>query len=117
MSIDWSDNIVIAELNDEPAFSEELTNLQKRLDALDDGEETPSVILDMKDVTYLNSSNIAQMLRMRKRLTERERNMAVCSVRDQVWSIMMVTGLDKVFRFAPDTATALAALQIESDGG
>lgn len=115
MSIDWSDDIVIAELNDEPAFSEELANLQRRLDAVDDAESTPCVILDMKDVTYLNSSNIAQMLRMRKKLSERERAMAVCSVRDQVWSIMMVTGLDKVFRFAPDTATALAALQIESD--
>jgi hypothetical protein len=30
-----------------------------------------------------------------------------------VWSVMLVTGLDKVFMFAPDPMTALAGLQLE----
>jgi DNA gyrase subunit A len=33
-------------------------------------------------------------------------------VTDDVMSVLMVTGLDKVFKFAPDTLTALAGLQL-----
>jgi len=112
MATDWSDNIVIADLSDEPSLSEELTNLNTRL-AEAAPEEAPHVVLNLSGVTYLNSSNIAQLLRLRKRLGECERKLRVCSVADPVWSIMLVTGLDKVFHFQPDTASALAALQLE----
>jgi hypothetical protein len=36
---------------------------------------------------------------------------------DEVWSVMMVTGLEKVFVSAPDTLTALAGLQLSDAGG
>src|SRR5687767_13340494 len=83
---DWSDSIVIAELSDEPAFSEDLDALQARLeqDALDGS--VPDVILDMRGVTYLNSSNIAQLLRLRKKLILTNRRLRICSANDAVWS-------------------------------
>ena len=31
---------------------------------------------------------------------------------DDVWAVIVLTGLDKVFRYAPDPLTALAGLQI-----
>ena len=34
----------------------------------------------------------------------------ICSVGDQVWGVILVTGLDKLFEFQPDVAMALAAL-------
>jgi hypothetical protein len=33
---------------------------------------------------------------------------------DNVWSVLSLSGLDKVFRYAPDPMTALAGLQLES---
>ena len=116
MATDWSDSIVIADLSDEPALSEELTNLNTRL-ANAQPEEAPHVVLNLAGVSYLNSSNIAQLLRLRKRLGECDRKLKVCSVSDAVWSVMLVTGLDKVFMVQPDTASALASLQIEEDAG
>jgi hypothetical protein len=35
---------------------------------------------------------------------------------DEVWTVMLTTGLDKVLSFSPDTMTALATLQLEDDG-
>jgi len=116
MAIDWSDNIVLAQLSDEPSLSEELASLIDRIGSAGDGE-TPNVVLDFSDCTYINSSNIAQLLRLSKRLNEAGRQMRLCGMGDEVWSVMLVTGLDKMFRFAPDTMTALASLQIESPGG
>lgn len=116
MATDWSDNIVIADLADEPALSEELAAIIQRLtDAADD--KIPHLVLNFGQVTYVNSSNLAQLLKLRKRLAETKRQMRICSVSDEVWSVMMVTGLDKVFRFAPDPMTALAGLQLEDAGG
>jgi anti-anti-sigma factor len=116
MATEWSDQIVISELADEPALSEELNALHERL-AAEEPDRTPHLVLNFTGVTYLNSSNIAQLLRLRKLLAERKRQLKLCSVSDQVWSVLMVTGLDKVFRFAPDPMTALAGLQLQDAQG
>lgn len=110
MPTDWSEDIVICDLGDEPQLSEELNDLYSRLKETE-STASPSVILDLATVTYLNSSNIAQLLRLRKQLVETTRELRLCSVTDPVWSIMLLTGLDKVFEFAPDKATAIVSLQ------
>lgn len=116
MPTDWSDNIVICDLGDEPDLSEELTDVYNQLK--ERGQDSvPNVVLNLAGVSYLNSSNIAQLLRIRRRLIECARSMRLCSVADGVWSIMLLTGLDKVFEFAPDKATAIASLQIKESRG
>ena len=114
MAIDWSDNIVLAQLNDEPQLSEELATIHDRLqESASERGDTPHVVLDFAQVSYINSSNIAQLLRLSKALTASGRSMCLSALSDEVWSVMMVTGLDKVFRFAPDTMSALAGLQLD----
>jgi anti-anti-sigma factor len=71
------------------------------------------VVLNFAGVTYLNSSHIAALLRMRKRLMELGRSLVLCSMGDDVWSVILLSGLDKVFRYAPDPMTALAGLQLD----
>lgn len=112
MSTDWSDNIVIAEMSDEPAFSEELGAILQRV--ADHHDHVPHVVLNFAAVSYVNSSNLAQLLRLRKQLEAHKRVLKLCSVKDDLWSVFKITGLDKVFRFAPDPMTALTGIQIES---
>ena len=116
MATDWSDNIIVCDLSDEPSLSEELNTLLGRLEQ-DSGSADSSVVVNMADVTYLNSSNIAQLLRVRKAVSGHGAKLKIAGTRDAVWSVMMLTGLDKVFDFAPDKATALASLQLESNAG
>lgn len=106
---------MIAELSDEPSFSEEINILLKRIEGRD--QSPPDVIVDLKDVTFLNSSNIAQLLRLRQMLLNANRRLRICSARDPVWSMLLITGLDKVFDFVDDVATSLASLQIEEEVG
>ncbi|MBX3358102.1 MAG: STAS domain-containing protein [Phycisphaeraceae bacterium] len=106
----WSDSILISELADEPELSEEFSAI---FDRLQGDEPVPNVVLNFAGVTYLNSSHLAQLLRMRKRVQEAGRAIVLCSMGDDVWSVMMLTGLDKVFRFASDPMMALAGLQLD----
>lgn len=114
MSTDWSDDIVVIELADEPALSDELSSVIQRVDEA--GTDAPSVVLNCSSVTYVSSSNLAQMLTLRKKLTEYGHSLRLCSVSESVRSVFGVTGLEKLFRFAPDPMTALAGLQIEAGG-
>lgn len=116
MATNWSDDIVICDLGDEPELSEELNDVYNGLKERPQ-DRVPHVVLNLAGVTYLNSSNIAQFLRIRRRLIECQRSLKLSTVADSVWSIMLLTGLDKVFEYAPDKATAIAALQIQGKRG
>ena len=108
---EWSESTLIAEMNDEPAFSEDFEALASRLEEAKDS--APDVIVNLKAVTRLNSSNLAQLLRLRKLVLSRRRRLRICSVGDIVWSVFLMTGLEKMFEFTDDVSTSLASLQIE----
>ncbi len=109
---EWSESTLIAEMNDEPLFSEDFDALMRRLESADG--DTPDVIVNLLEVSRLNSSNLSQLLRLRKMLIGRDRRLRICSVGHTVWSVLLVTGLDQLFSFTDDVATSLVSLQIES---
>jgi len=103
----WSEDITVVELGEDPELSDELSAL------VDDLETKPTdVVLNFAAVSFLNSSNIAKLLRLRKILGHAGRRLLLCGVNTQVWGVFIVTGLDKIFEFTNDMATALAMIQI-----
>jgi len=103
----WSDEIMVVELGDDPQFSEELTAV---MDALADKDS--HVVLNFGAVSFVNSSNIAKLLRLRKKTLMKGRRLILCDVNTQVWGVFLMTGLDKIFEFINDISAALATLQI-----
>lgn len=104
----WSENILIVELQDDPAFTDDINALQDQV-----GEQADvDVVLNFAGVNYLNSSNLAKLLKLRKKLHGNGRKLVLCGVETNVWGIFLVTGLDKVFRFEDNLASALASVQI-----
>jgi anti-anti-sigma factor len=110
----WSEQITIAELSDEPMFSEDMDMLMARIDEIrrDSDEDVPDVIVDLSQVMTVNSSNLGSLLRLRKTLLNAKHKLLLCRVSDGVWTAMIATGLDRVFDFTEDTTTALASLQL-----
>lgn len=103
----WSDDITVVELSDDPQFSDELGSL------MDSYEEKPSdVVLNMAGVGFINSSNISKLLRLRKLILSHHRRMIICAVTTQVWGVFLVTGLEKIFEFTKDMVTGLAMMQL-----
>ena len=116
MSTNWDEHIVLADLADEPALSDEMATILERLEAMAPPETRPNVVLDFSQVSYINSSNIAQLLRLRQMLEESDRQMRLVGVAGDVLQVMQTTGLDRVLKFSPDMLTALASVQIDHDG-
>lgn len=107
----WSDNILVADLQDDPNFTDDVNTLIDRLEKQPDVD----VVLNLDAVTHLNSSNIAKLLKLRKRVTAAKHRLVLCGIDTNVWGLFLVTGLDKVFEFTDSVATALAAVQIGAE--
>ncbi|MEM6459924.1 MAG: STAS domain-containing protein [Planctomycetota bacterium] len=105
----WSDEIWVSQLADDPAFSEDFETLIPRYTK---AEPRPHLVIDLSGVRILNSSNLSQILRVRKLAADAGRGLRIAGPNDAVWSVFLTTGLDKVFGFSEDTTTALAQLQL-----
>ncbi len=107
----WSEEIIVAELADDPQFTDEMATLAGML-----SEKPADVVLNLGAVGFINSSNIAKLLRLRKQVLGSGRRLILCAVNNQVWGVFQVTGLDKIFQFTNDVSTALATMQLAENG-
>ena len=108
---EWSDNILLAEMQDDPLFSEDMNLLQELV------EQRPGchLVMDMSNISFLNSSNIAQLLKVRKALlTPPAGKLRLCGINTHVWGVFLTTGLDKVFECCDNVASGLASVQLEA---
>lgn len=103
----WSDKVNVLHLADDPQFSDDLGALEAQL-----GAKPADAVLDFSAVHFVNSSNIAKLLKLRKQMITRDRRLILCGVSTQVWGTFLVTGLDKVFTFSDSVPTALATIQM-----
>ena len=103
----WSDDITVVELSDDPQFSDDLTALTDALAA-----KPTDVVLNFAAVAFINSSNVAKLLRLRKLIMSKNRHLMLCDINTQVWGVFLVTGLDKIFEVTGDVSTALTTLQL-----
>ncbi len=76
----WSDQILVVEMGDDPQFTDELDTLTEQL------ERNPSmdVVLDMREVNRIDSSNIAKLLRVRTAVIANERRVFLTGISTQV---------------------------------
>ena len=103
----WSETVNVLHLADDPQFTEDLAAMESLV------ASTPvNAVVDLSAVHFVNSSNIARLLKFRKQMIGVQRRLVLCGVNTQVWGTFLVTGLDKVFEFSDNVTTALATLQM-----
>ena len=105
----WSDHVLVAHLADDPQFVEDIAALDQAT-----ASSRAHAVLDFAAVHFINSSNVARLLRLRTQMLNHDRKLILCNVNTNVWGTFLVTGLDKVFHFSDNVTTALATLQIKS---
>lgn len=103
----WSDDVYVVRLADDPQMSDDLAALEQAVEG-----HRANAVLDFTGVRFVNSSNLAKMLKLRKQLTGDGGKVILCGLGDQVWGALLVTGLDKLFSLSDDVSTALASIQM-----
>ena len=108
----WSDTIWINHLPDGEPLGDDLDTLDARLRKT---HPMPDVVLDLAGLSSINSSHLGQLIRTHELLTRAGARLRLAAPPDNLWSIFLTTGLDRVMQFTPDTATALAELQLPDE--
>lgn len=104
----WSEQVMVVRLCDDPQLSEDLAAIEQAAAAA-----PTDAVLDFTGVRFINSSNLAKMLKLRKKMISDGRKLVLCSVGDQIWGALLITGLDKLFTLSDNVTTALATLQMQ----
>ncbi len=110
MSVElWSDRVLLAELENDPGFSDDTAALIEQCEA----NPHLNALLNFSAVTFLNSSNISALLKLRKIVkASNERRLLLCGLSRQVWGVFLVTGLDHMFEVVEDVPSGLAMMQM-----
>jgi anti-anti-sigma factor len=106
---EWSERIWVVQLGDEPMLSDDLRGLKDRVEQ---AKQAPDMVLDLSGLALVNSSNLSQLLRLRKLAADRDVKLRLAGPPNSVWAVFLTTGLDKVFEFVTDVPSALAGLQM-----
>ncbi len=106
----WSENIVLVDLPQEPEMSDELKSVIEIVRDRGDCD----VVIDFSSVDIITSSSLSKLLKLRKMLADCEHRLVFCGVAAATRGIFTVTGLDGIFEVADDKFVALAGLQMVS---
>ncbi len=108
----WSEKILVAELQEDPVLTDDFNGIIEQINEQDDLD----LVLDFGHISYVNSSNIAKLLKLRRIITlNNRRRMILCGINSHVWGVFLITGLDKLFEFADNVSLGLATIQIKPE--
>ena len=104
----WSEDVIVAELPEEPQLAEELAEITEIVRERGDCD----VVMDFSSVDIITSSCISRLLKLRKMLTDCGHKLIFCNVAATTKSIFQITGIEEIFEFVDDKFVALASLQM-----
>ena len=105
----WSYNVLLVELADEPQFSEDI----EATIAAVKKQPKADVVLNFQNVSLVGSSSMSALLRLRKQIKAGSSKLRLAAINTRVWGSFLVSGLDKVFDVYNDLASALASLHVK----
>jgi anti-anti-sigma factor len=103
----WSEHVIIVKLLNDPHVGEDLQAAAELA-----ARKPLGVAVDLSALKFINSSQLARLLKLRKTVSTAGQRLVLCGADAQVWSAFLVTGLDKIFDFADALPTALASIQL-----
>lgn len=74
--------------------------------------EKRRLVIDFTAVRSLSSHMLGILLKLRGKLADKQGSMALCGLRPELMKVFTITCLDKVFRFFPNDAEALASFGV-----
>ena len=105
----WSDRVVVAHLASDALLADDLDAAERLV-----AGGPMDAVLDFGGVGFMSSTDLARLIKLRKRVAAHDAKLLLCNIPAQLWSTFLVTGLDKIFTFSDSVSTALASLQMAS---
>lgn len=77
----------------------------------EDADPSPHLVIDMNSITEVNSSNLSQLLRLRKYAIDRDVKLILGGVGLGIMEVFERTALNEIFEFAAEVGSATDGLR------
>ncbi len=111
ISVEYAENATIVTLVDEKILEEkDIRALQESIVSVIEQSERINLILDFCNVQFLSSAVLGLLIRISKKIYERDGQIRLCNINPKIHEIFKITRLTKVFDIYQDTESAAEGL-------
>ena len=110
VSVEYDEKAVIVTFTDEKILEErDIAELQDSLNGIIEQADRINLVLDFSTVKFLSSAVLGLLIRVSKKVYEREGQLRLCNISPRIYEIFKITRLTKIFDIYPDREAAIAS--------
>ena len=111
ISVEYTENATIVTFTDEKILEEtDIRALQDSVMSVVEQAERVNLILDFCNVRFLSSSVLGLLIRISKKVYERDGQLRLCNINPKIYEIFKITRLTKIFDIYKDIESAVEGL-------
>ena len=111
INVEYAENATIATFTAQSILEEkDIQALQKSIIPLIEQAERINLILDFCNVRFLSSAVLGLLIRISKKIYERDGQLRLCNINPKIYEAFKITRLTKIFDIYKDTEDALESL-------
>jgi len=111
ISVDYTDKAVIITFADEKILEDnDISAVQEAVMSIVEQTQRINLILDFGNVKFLSSAVLGLLIRISKKVYERDGRLRLCNINSKIYEIFKITRLTKIFEIYPDVENAVEDL-------
>ena len=111
ISVEYAENATIIAFIDERILEEkDIQALQESIMSVIEQAERINLILDFCNVRFLSSAVLGLLIRISKKVYERDGQLKLCNISPNIYEIFKITRLTKIFDIYQDIESATESL-------
>ena len=111
ISVQYTENATVITFTSEKILEEkDIQSIQESIMSVIEQAERISLILDFSNVKFLSSAVLGLLIRVSKKIYERDGRLSLCSINPKIYEIFKITRLTKIFDIYPDIESATEGL-------
>lgn len=111
ISVDYTDKAVIITFTDEKILEDkDIAAVQQAIMSVVEQTQRINLVLNFSNVKFLSSAVLGLLIRISKKVYERDGQLRLCNINSKIYEIFKITRLTKVFEIYPDKENAVEGL-------
>jgi len=107
ISVEYAENATIITFVDEKILEEkDIQALQESIMSVIEQAERLNLVLDFCNVQFLSSAVLGLLIRVSKKVYERDGRLRLCNISPKIYEIFKITRLTKIFEIYQDVESA-----------
>ena len=112
ISVEYAENATIIAFTDERILEErDILALQESIMSVIEQNDQIRLVLDFCNVKFLSSAVLGLLIRISKKVYERQGQLKLCSISPKIYEVFKITRLTKVFDIHKDVTAAIEDLE------